>query len=130
MACYVVSTESKGHLVEERLPFRSTLRKTGDTVELELLRDPYRATDLEALFSCFQDVLEEGKTYPQEGPVTFESFKAYYLSHDVFVLREVEPNKGEIRVHSIGVRPRCDPSEVLVTLVGSCKKGAFSARST
>lgn len=39
----------------------------------------------EKLYSTFQGVLEEGKTYPQYGPLTSDEFDSYYLSYDLVV---------------------------------------------
>ena len=63
-------------------------------------------------------MIEEGRTYPQEGPVDdVEGFKAYYLSHDVFVLRDVKAREetngqGNSILGAFYVKPnfpgRCD----------------------
>jgi len=84
---YVVKAESRAHLVESHLPFPARL-KGGREVALDLLSEPYDDKDLVALKGIFAEVIEEGVSYPQDGEVTLESFKAYYLSHDVFVLRD------------------------------------------
>ena len=96
---YVVDNESRAHLVDRYLPLRASL-KTGREVELVLLKAPHDDRDLAALKDTFAQVIEEGTSYPQRGPVTMESFKEYYLSHDVFVLRDAsergEGGRGEI----------------------------------
>uniref|UniRef100_A0A7S2X0S0 N-acetyltransferase domain-containing protein n=1 Tax=Chloropicon primus TaxID=1764295 RepID=A0A7S2X0S0_9CHLO len=84
---YVVDLESRSHLVEHVLPLRGKL-KTGQLVELSLLKKPFDMGDFQALHEIFEEIIEEGVSYPQQGPVTAEAFRVYYTSHDVFVLRE------------------------------------------
>ena len=84
---YVLQAEAKAHLVRAALPISGVLSKSGDAVLLELL-DGENETDLMALYEIFAEILREGKTYPQQGPLDFDAFKSYYLSHDtVFVAR-------------------------------------------
>ncbi|KAG0151816.1 hypothetical protein CROQUDRAFT_36247 [Cronartium quercuum f. sp. fusiforme G11] len=40
---------------------------------------------LEYLSELFDAIVEEGRSYPQEGKVGLEGFKRYFLSHDFFV---------------------------------------------
>jgi len=54
----------------------------------EVVFDYYKESDVPELYSIFQQILEEGQTYPQESVETVEDFRNYYLSHDTFVLRD------------------------------------------
>jgi L-amino acid N-acyltransferase YncA len=54
----------------------------------EVVLDSYKETDIPELYSIFQQVIEEGQTYPQETAGSEEDFRQYYLSHDAFVLRD------------------------------------------
>lgn len=40
---------------------------------------------LNVLYTEFSEEVERGNTYPQEGPLSLDSFKAYFYSADVFV---------------------------------------------
>lgn len=58
----------------------------GTTVELDWMH-PQEQKQVRELFNI---VIIEGKTYPQNQPLSEEEFTAYWLSRDAFVVREVE----------------------------------------
>ena len=98
---YVLQAEAKAHLVRKALPVSGKL-KNGDAVEMDLLDTANGSVeDLEALYEIFAEVLREGRTYPQQGPLDFDAFKSYYLSHDtVFVAR-----RGNIILGAFYIKP-------------------------
>eukprot|EP00127_Corallochytrium_limacisporum_P006612 Clim_evm41s231 gene=Clim_evmTU41s231 len=65
--------------------------KTGATVVLDFYD---AARDEEILYLIFKDIVEDGMTYPQETLDTIDEFRAYYCTHDVFVIRDGS-SKGE-----------------------------------
>lgn len=79
---YVI--KSKGRV--KPLPYLPQIEqlKSGRTVEF----DHYQEKDVEELYSIFREILDEGQTYPQESVETVEEFRAYYLSHEAFVVRD------------------------------------------
>lgn len=57
---------------------------------------------LELLYKEFEAELERGRTYPQEGPIGLEGFKAYYFAGDVFV-GIIAPGSSEVKNEVKGV---------------------------
>ena len=70
------------------LPVTSSL-KSGETVELIQLVEKGDTLSKEAitLKDIFNEIIEEGQTYPQLGYHDESRFKSYYLSHSTFALR-------------------------------------------
>ena len=67
------------------LPVRQQLNN-GITVELDWMH----LQEQEQVRALFNAVVIEGKTYPQDKPLSEEEFKAYWLSRDAFVVKGVE----------------------------------------
>jgi len=65
--------------------------------------------DFIELHRILNEVIEEGISYPQENILNYNEFKAYYLSHEVFILKYKE--SGEV-IGSFYIKPnfpgRCD----------------------
>lgn len=65
---------------------------------------------IDYLCSVFAQVVEDGMTYPQEGPIEKQSFESYFFAGDVFVaisapggtIPEATTIDGE-KVHEIGI---------------------------
>lgn len=53
-----------------------------------------KIADFDGLYKIFQEVVDEGQTYPQE-EADPESFKAYFFSHNAFVLKVCEETKDQ-----------------------------------
>ncbi|MEA5513759.1 N-acetyltransferase [Nodularia sp. UHCC 0506] len=64
------------------LPFSKVL-KNGLVVELDYMK----SQEQEAVRSLLNVVINEGKTYPQNKPLSQAAFAAYWLSQDAFVVR-------------------------------------------
>ncbi|KAF5317201.1 hypothetical protein D9611_004013 [Ephemerocybe angulata] len=75
--------------------------KTGDLEDVfvyHLKIDSARALDglLEYLYSTFSQVMEEGRTYPQEGDMDQVTFESYFFAEDVFVgIKSVGRKEGD-----------------------------------
>eukprot|EP00051_Salpingoeca_urceolata_P002972 m.54181 g.54181 ORF g.54181 m.54181 type:complete len:266 (+) comp12440_c0_seq3:28-825(+) len=69
----------------ELLPIRTTLHNSKE-VELDYIRD----TDVAAAHLLFNDVIASGVSWPFTESMTVNQFKAYFLSHDAFIVRDVE----------------------------------------
>lgn len=65
--------------------------KGDQDVECEL--DRARDGDLGAVQELLNDAIADGNSYPQREQLDFASFKAYYLSHDAFVVRRKDTNE-------------------------------------
>ena len=76
------------------LPASSSL-KSGEAVELIQIKENGDALSKEALAlkDIFNDIVEEGQTYPHLGYHDESRFKSYYLSHSTFALRLVSSGK-------------------------------------
>ncbi|KAI6657529.1 hypothetical protein LOD99_273 [Oopsacas minuta] len=76
------------------LPVSGSL-KTGELVELIQLveEDDKLSREALALKDIFNDIIEEGLTYPQLGYHDESRFKSYYLSHAAFALRLANSGK-------------------------------------
>lgn len=72
----------------------------------QFILDLAEQSDIDGLFLIFQDVLEQGQTYPQEN-VTKEGFKSYFFSHYTFVVRlkAKSPNKNDTVVAGFYIKP-------------------------
>ncbi|AFY49303.1 acetyltransferase [Nostoc sp. PCC 7524] len=57
--------------------------KKGITVELDYIK-PQEYENVRTLLNL---IIDEGKTYPQQHPLSQAEFAAYWLSHDTFVVR-------------------------------------------
>ena len=90
MAYVIKSTKKNVNL--PYLPKDGTL-KSGGHVVLDRYQEKYE-TELHAILKHV--VNEEGNSYPQEDMTSLDDFRAYYLSHDVFVVldRETEEVLG------------------------------------
>lgn len=49
-----------------------------------------RENDVLQLATIFDEILEEGTTFPQEGTYDVDRFSAYFLSHAAFVVRDLD----------------------------------------
>ncbi|CEM37833.1 unnamed protein product [Vitrella brassicaformis CCMP3155] len=65
------------------LPLTGVLKDGATTVEVDWFSDG----NFSDVHRMFNDALDDGDSYPYEGPMDAETFEAYYLSHDVFVCR-------------------------------------------
>ncbi|OWF37166.1 L-azetidine-2-carboxylic acid acetyltransferase-like [Mizuhopecten yessoensis] len=94
---YVIK-KTKSDVVLPYLPAEGQL-KDGRKVILDYYKDEDEA-QVHAIMTYI--VNEEGDSYPQEDLADVEDFRAYYLSHDVFVCRDV--TSGEV-IGSFYVKP-------------------------
>ncbi|KFM60235.1 L-azetidine-2-carboxylic acid acetyltransferase, partial [Stegodyphus mimosarum] len=85
---YVISKDTSKMKQLSYLPKEIVLPKTNEKVIL----DSYKDTDYEALYKIFEEVVDEGQTYPQD-EINKEQFQQYYLSHHVFVMRDSHNEK-------------------------------------
>ncbi|OTF73330.1 hypothetical protein BLA29_001039 [Euroglyphus maynei] len=53
---------------------------------LEYSLDTWQESDVDGLYKIFNDVIEEGQTYPQE-TINLDGFRQYFLSKYCFVIR-------------------------------------------
>ncbi|XP_078661253.1 uncharacterized protein LOC144905455 [Branchiostoma floridae x Branchiostoma belcheri] len=83
MSCYVI--KSKGS--SQRLPYLPVLMSLPSGRQVSL--DHYREQDEQQVFCIFKKIVEDGQSYPQEKVESLQDFRDYYLSHDVFVARDV-----------------------------------------
>lgn len=67
------------------LPVRREL-KNGIAVELDWMQDQ----EQDQVRTLFNTVILEGKTYPQNQPLSEKEFTAYWLNRDAFVVRAVK----------------------------------------
>ncbi|XP_033764272.1 N-acetyltransferase aca1-like [Pecten maximus] len=81
---YVIK-KKKSDVILPYLPFDGLL-KDGRKVVLDYYKDEDEA-QVHAIMKYI--VNEEGNSYPQEDLANVEDFRSYYLSHDVFVCRDV-----------------------------------------
>lgn len=96
LQAYYIKGGSKGEI--SYLPLKFTLTN-GRCMRLER----YRAEDHEsAIFSILKEAVDEGQTYPQDTMETMDDFRAFYVSHDVFVAVEEETDEA---VGSFYVKP-------------------------
>lgn len=80
---YVISQHSSKKSLEF-LPEEIMLPKTNEKIVL----DRYSDADYDGVYGMLKEVVEEGQTYPQD-TMDKEHFENYYLSHDVFVVRDL-----------------------------------------
>ncbi len=95
--------------VKSLLPIASTL-KNNIEVELDLLsNNEANEVDRSELNRILNESIEEGNAYPQESILSKDQFAAYYLTHEVFVLKIKETKQI---VGAFYVKPnfpgRCD----------------------
>lgn len=81
--------KKKSDVVLPYLPFEGQI-KDGRKVILDYYKDEDEA-QVHAIMKYI--VNEEGNSYPQEDLANVEDFRSYYLSHDVFVCRDVTSGK-------------------------------------
>ncbi|XP_060068568.1 uncharacterized protein LOC132548707 [Ylistrum balloti] len=94
---YVIK-KKKSDVVLPYLPLKGQL-KDGRKVILDYYKDEDEA-QVHAIMKYI--VNEEGNSYPQEDLANVDDFRSYYLSHDVFVCRDV--NTAEV-LGSFYVKP-------------------------
>ena len=70
-----------------QLPIQKVL--TSAKIEIDWMRDGEK----EAVRNILNAVIQEGKTYPQEKPVSESEFAAYWLRSDAFVARLIDDKK-------------------------------------
>jgi L-amino acid N-acyltransferase YncA len=71
------------------LPESLTLKRTGESIVFDVYKEEM---DSEGLYKIFEEVIVEGKTYPQDS-TDRRSFSSYFLSHNCFVFRLSETNQ-------------------------------------
>jgi len=71
------------------LPYKDGKLKTGEQVVI----DSYREEDVPQMYRIFNDIIEEGVTYPQQSVGSESEFRAYYLCNDGFVVRDPKTAK-------------------------------------
>jgi len=92
---YVIE-KKKGLKKLNFLPIEQKL--TDGVIIIDIIQEEH----CEPLQEMLNDVIADGQTYPQEGELDLEQFKAYYCSHDVFVA--TKQLNGEV-VGSFYVKP-------------------------
>src|SRR5882757_6954451 len=80
-SAYVV--DAKKNVQLKSVPEELVLPKTKESVIFDLFNEE---NDFEGLYQIFENIIDEGQTYPQE-TTDRESFRAYFLSHHCFVFR-------------------------------------------
>ena len=80
---YVIKSK-KSATVLPYLPCFATL-KNDHKVSL----DVYKEADETELHAILNEIVEDGDSYPQEDVSDIKDFRAYYLSHDVYVCHDV-----------------------------------------
>lgn len=103
---YVIENKKKDlSKIESYLPLEIILKNK----EIAILQIASEEKDFLELHRILNDVIKEGISYPQENTLNYSEFKAYYLSHEVFILKFKE-NKEVIG--SFYIKPnfpgRCD----------------------
>lgn len=74
-----------------QLPTYRTL-KNNTTVEL----DRMRPEEIETVRTLFNQIVEEGTTYPQDKPLSLADFGAYWSNYDGFVVRTTNTATSQI----------------------------------
>uniref|UniRef100_A0A0G4I973 N-acetyltransferase domain-containing protein n=1 Tax=Chromera velia CCMP2878 TaxID=1169474 RepID=A0A0G4I973_9ALVE len=82
---YVIESGSRAASSGVRLNFLPAALTLSGGAEAEV--DWFAPGDFDAVHKMFSYALEEGNSFPQEGPVDAAGFRAYFLSHDVLVCR-------------------------------------------
>lgn len=103
---YVIENKQKDlSKVNEYLPLKIIL-KNGKEANLTIATEEKEFNELHRILN---EVIEEGISYPQENTLNYSEFKAYYLSHEVFILKFKE---NEEVIGSFYIKPnfpgRCD----------------------
>lgn len=80
-----------------QLPLQKTL-KNGIVIQLDWMRPQEK----ELVRGLLNTVISEGKTYPQEQPLSEEEFAAYWLSKDAFVVRAIANNEVQSQSGILG----------------------------
>jgi len=86
---YVIKS-GRSDVVLDYLPYHDGHLKNGESVVI----DSYREEDVPQMYQIFNEILEEGATYPQLSVENEADFRTYYLSHDGFVVRDA--TTGEV----------------------------------
>ena len=86
---YVINNAKKCN--KENLNFLPLNAKLKDGSEVAI--DFYEENDFLELKRILNEIIEEGISYPQDSVLDDEGFKAYYLSHDVFVMKQSDNKK-------------------------------------
>lgn len=71
------------------LPENVISARTAEKFVFDVYREEF---DYPSLFEVFQEIVEEGQTYPQD-IINEKTFRQYFLSHNCFVFRLQESNK-------------------------------------
>lgn len=71
------------------LPENILIGKTGEKFVFDVYREEL---DFESLFALFEEIVQEGQTYPQD-KLDEKSFRQYFLTHNCFVYRLPESKK-------------------------------------
>jgi L-amino acid N-acyltransferase YncA len=71
------------------LPESLLLKRTGESIVFDVYNEQI---DSEGLYKIFEEVIAEGKTYPQDS-TDRQSFSSYFLSHNCFVFRLSQTNQ-------------------------------------
>lgn len=61
--------------------------------------------DIEQIRAIFNEVLEEGDTYPQYGPFDLQQFTDYYLSHDAYLVKLQNESTNQNVIGSVYIKP-------------------------
>lgn len=80
-----------------QLPLQKAL-KNGIVIQLDWMR-PQEKESVRVLLNT---VITEGKTYPQEQPLSEAEFVAYWLSQDAFVVRAIANNEAQSQSGILG----------------------------
>lgn len=94
---YVVEKKTSPKDAISYLPEEIILPKTKEKVILDF----YRSSDYKALYEIIKGVVDEGLSYPQD-TIDEKHFENYYLSHDVFIVRD---EKNEEVLGAFYVKP-------------------------
>jgi hypothetical protein len=74
---------------------------------------------LEYLASVFAKEVEDGMTYPQEGPMDIQMFKAYFFSGDVFVAISINSDPKTHIYHESESQTPSDGAESELSITGA-----------
>jgi GNAT superfamily N-acetyltransferase len=94
--------KDQSHLLSQ---LRFTLPKTGQLILIDRIKS---TEDITAVHEIFRQVLHEGRTYPQYGPMDRQQFLDYYCSHDAYcakLLDSASSSSSAIIVGSVYVKP-------------------------
>eukprot|EP00736_Rhodelphis_marinus_P010386 Rmarinus@m.20113 len=100
MAYVIESRKFEGPL--HRLPMKGVLTK-GEHRRVTL--DRLLEADYAAVRAMLNDAIEEGNSYPQRETLDEAGFRAYYVSHDAFVLKDDSCEGAEAVVGAFYIKP-------------------------